>query len=364
MQATKDRFDSHRLENSFKPVRLLAVIAGVFNLFLLLPDLINTGRAAAPYFLLLRIGYSVLAAVFVCLLKKIKTFHILAILITILEIFAVVQFLIVLTLYPSPDFLIQLLAFLILVVFILIVPNYLALAVITACLGAAAFLFLAYEIFTQNRSYIIPGAVYLGLLILTGAVYKGYAIHNQKHSIIQMSQMAAVFGTDPLTDTGTRNLMSEIGDDLIKQFLRQGLSISLVFIDVDNLKPINDAFGHKHGDLFLKEIAATIRRHLRHNDIFVRWGGDEFILLLPDVDIINATNLAERIRIAIQRIQFEGNIAPSSSFGVAALKPDQSLDSLIEEADQAMYNAKKLGKNKVAVSSSGNIHEPDREISR
>ena len=329
----------------------MTLIAGVFNLFLLIPDLINIGGASAPAVLSLRVGFAILVAIFIFSMKWIKTFHLLALLVSLLESLAVVQFLIVLHLYPSPDFMIQLLAFLILLVFILFVPNYWLLAMVIAAAGAAAFWLMAASVFSENTRQLAPGAVYLGLLMITGAVYKGYAVRNQRRDILLIARMEHLLETDPLTNSGSRNLLQEMGDGLIEQLTRQGRSLAMIFMDVDDLKLVNDTYGHQSGDQYLVEIVAIVRSHLRHNDLCVRWGGDEFILVLPGVILSDAVKLAERIRQTLQSHHFDKNIVPSCSFGVAALKPGQKLKSLIEEADQAMYEAKRLGKGGVAVAS-------------
>jgi len=341
--------DAHRFAQSIKPVRLLAIIAGAFNLFLLIPDLINIGRASAPYVLTLRVGFALLAAIFVFSMKWIKTFHFLALMVSLLEIIAIVQFSLMLHLYPSPDFMIQLLAFLILLVFILLTPNYWLLSVGIAVAGAAAFWLQATAVFAQNTRQLAPGAVYLSLLILTGAVFKGYSVRSQRRNMLQIARMEHLLGTDPLTNSGSRNLLQEMGDDLIEQLTRQGRALALIFLDVDDLKLVNDTYGHQAGDQFLIEIVTIVRSHLRHDDLCVRWGGDEFILVLPGVILSDAVKLAERIRQTLQSHHFEQSIVPSCSFGVAALKPGQKLEALIEEADQAMYEVKRLGKGGVAV---------------
>lgn len=344
--------DEHRFKQSIKPVRLLTLIAGVFNLFLLIPDLINIGRAYAPYVLALRVGFAFLVAIFIFSMKWIKTFHQMSLGVSLLEIIAVVQFLIVLHLYPSPDFMIQLLAFLILLVFILFVPNYWLLSMVIAVAGASAFWLQAAAVFAENTRQLAPGAVYLALLIITGAVCKGYSVRNQRRDILQMARLEQILQTDPLTNSGSRNMLKEIGDGLIEQLARQGRSLALIFMDVDDLKLVNDTYGHQSGDQYLIEIVAIVRGHLRHDDLCVRWGGDEFVLVLPGVILSDAVKLAERIRQTLQAHNFEKSIVPSCSFGVAALKPGQKLESLIEEADQAMYQAKRLGKGRVVVAAS------------
>jgi diguanylate cyclase (GGDEF)-like protein len=346
----KRSIDKQRFDQSIKQVRLFSFIAGMFNLFLIIPDLINIGDTAALYVISLRVGYAVLVIAFVYVLKKIKRFFAMAILVTLMEIMAIVQFLIVLKLYPSPDFTIQLLGIIILLVYVVIVPNYLSLTLIVTCFGAAAFIGLAASVFSQNAAQLVPSAVYLGLLIIAGAVYKGYSLRNQKQDFIRISRMEYAWETDPLTKISNRNALNGIENSLVEELIKKDRSLSLIFMDVDDLKRINDAFGHKYGDQFLREIAETVRSQLRREDICIRWGGDEFVLVLPDVNLPDATNLAKRIQQALLTKKQENNIVPSCSFGIAVLKPGQTLEALITEADRAMYEVKRNGKNNIAVS--------------
>lgn len=353
MPHTDQRFlaDKYYLNQSLKLVRMFTVIAGMFNLFLIIPDLSNTGREAAYIVLGLRLGFAFLALVFLILINKINTFSGLAVIVTSFEVLAIIQFLIILLIYPDPDFMIQLLSFMILMVFVILVPNYWAMVVSITCLGSVCFLGFAYFVFSRDLTQLGPGAVYLGLLSVTGAVYKRYSLLNQRRDIKRILQMQQILGTDPLTAAGNRNLLIEIGEELLEKANMQGLKLALIFIDVDDLKQINDAYGHSYGDLLLKEIAGAIRRALRHDDICVRWGGDEFVLFLSGISLADAVKLAERIRDDLRSHVYENKVSPTCSFGIAALKPGQSLEALIEEADQAMYEAKKDGKNAVSVSS-------------
>jgi diguanylate cyclase (GGDEF)-like protein len=123
--------------------------------------------------------------------------------------------------------------------------------------------------------------------------------------------------------------------------------ISLVFFDIDNFKRVNDNYGHMAGDKVLKDIALSIQSKIRSTDIFARWGGEEFVILLPNTGNDQAAEMAERMRIAIEKITCSecGNI--TCSFGIATLRKNESTDSFIKRGDKLLYEAKRCGKNKV-----------------
>lgn len=120
--------------------------------------------------------------------------------------------------------------------------------------------------------------------------------------------------------------------------------------DIDNFKRINDTYGHAAGDEVLIEFGSIIRRAIRSSDIAGRTGGEEFIILLPGTDPSGASELAERLRIALMKAHFSHLPASDSvtaSFGVAVLRPGESLDELMERADAWLYAAKDAGRNRV-----------------
>lgn len=123
--------------------------------------------------------------------------------------------------------------------------------------------------------------------------------------------------------------------------------ISLVFFDIDNFKRVNDNYGHMAGDKVIKDIALSIQSKIRSTDIFARWGGEEFVILLPNTGNNQAAEMAERMRVAIENVTCSewGNI--TCSFGIATLKKNESADSFINRGDKLLYEAKRCGKNTV-----------------
>ncbi len=140
--------------------------------------------------------------------------------------------------------------------------------------------------------------------------------------------------------------------ELLKDFNERKYPFSLIVLDIDNFKQINDSYGHPIGDLVLKEIATIFKNYLRANTITARIGGEEFAILLPGVEITDAIRIADRLRTLIENrtIRYEDhNIHITASFGVTEAKSGDTVNSIIERADKALYIAKRNGKNKVEV---------------
>ncbi len=134
---------------------------------------------------------------------------------------------------------------------------------------------------------------------------------------------------------------------------RTGLSCSLMIIDLDNFKLLNDTLGHVEGDKFLCEVGKVLRGNVRSTDMVCRYGGDEFTVIMPATELYPAIRTANRLKDAITKIPTPEGIVISSSIGIAEYRSSSlyKIDEFIHAADSAMYDAKKNGKNKVSVSS-------------
>lgn len=123
--------------------------------------------------------------------------------------------------------------------------------------------------------------------------------------------------------------------------------LSLIVFDLDNFKPVNDIYGHSSGDLVLYKVAEVLRSHLREIDIPVRWGGDEFLILLTNTALKHAVTLADKLRILIAEQADIKGFAVTASFGVAQLDYDEEPMRLTIRADKALYQSKETGRNRV-----------------
>ena len=157
-----------------------------------------------------------------------------------------------------------------------------------------------------------------------------------------------------VTDTLTGVWNRRHGTELLTADLsarRPGQALSLLMLDIDHFKTINDTFGHQAGDHVLIEIASRLRRSLRGSDMVARWGGEEFVVLLRDCALPDALRLAEDIRAAIAELPFGAMGSLTVSVGVAEARAGEDLTTWLERADQALYRAKRSGRNEVAADS-------------
>jgi len=156
--------------------------------------------------------------------------------------------------------------------------------------------------------------------------------------------------TDTLTGVWNRRHATELlTADLSAR--RPGQALSLLMLDIDHFKTINDTFGHQAGDHVLIEVASRLRRSLRGNDMVARWGGEEFVVLLRDCVLSDALRLAEDIRAAIAEVPFGTMGSLTASFGVAEVRDGEDLTTWLGRADQALYRAKRSGRNEVVAES-------------
>jgi len=207
--------------------------------------------------------------------------------------------------------------------------------------------------------YRLAGGALLALLLL-GAVALRFARLSRKlrqevrrrqaaeqellGSNVKLEQLA---NTDRLTGLWNRLKFEEVALNEIKRAERYGSALALVFLDIDRFKWINDQHGHEVGDSVLKGVAQLLRNHLRDSDSLCRWGGEEFVILMPHATLEQANAMAEKLRglLAAARL-FEAGVV-TASFGVTQRQPQQGLQELVRIADQALYRAKARGRNRV-----------------
>lgn len=166
--------------------------------------------------------------------------------------------------------------------------------------------------------------------------------------------------TDGLTGLYNRHYLNTHLGNMVKQSLQNGKHLALMIMDMDHFKQVNDTYGHDAGDKVLKQLAAAIMQASRSSELVARFGGEEFVILMPETDPQSAYNAANRIREIIESTKFKINdtdtISKTISIGVANLYPDgDSAESLLKRADEALYDAKHSGRNQVKVS---NINAP------
>jgi len=204
------------------------------------------------------------------------------------------------------------------------------------------------------------GGERLGRLVLIGsfdaedrmtaaslASHAAVALQNARlHAIVERQALV-----DGLTGIANRRGCEDALAHEIARSDRMAAPFTLVVADLDDFKQINDRYGHDAGDDVLRELAAVLRRTLRESDLAGRWGGEEFVFLLPGTDEEGGAQLAERVRSALRERSFHGRDGASfgvtCSFGVAQHQPREGERQLFAQADRALYEAKRRGKDRV-----------------
>lgn len=167
---------------------------------------------------------------------------------------------------------------------------------------------------------------------------------------IYQSKLKHTSEVDHLTQLYNRHKFYELAEKEIIHSRRYDDELSIVMLDIDHFKNINDTYGHEWGDKVLKELTKLVAVNIRKEDIFSRWGGEEFVLLLPHTNLEKAYEFSEKIRCIIQEADTKALKGVSVSIGVACVDVSKNIDYAINLADSAMYLAKENGRNQVEIS--------------
>ncbi|RZI82760.1 MAG: GGDEF domain-containing protein [Rubrivivax sp.] len=183
----------------------------------------------------------------------------------------------------------------------------------------------------------------LTILVLLAGMYYRFVLQSEK----QLREMAT---TDPLTRLRNRRSVMDTSLSEAAKQRRDGRPLSFVLCDVDHFKSVNDSFGHEAGDEVLKAVAQVLRGGVREVDHAARWGGEEFLLLLPETALPGAALVANRLRENVAELRIPGKNGPltvTMTFGVSTLHLNEPIEQAIARADVALYQGKHGGRNRV-----------------
>ncbi len=211
-----------------------------------------------------------------------------------------------------------------------------------------------YSAFGLTAFTLRVGVLSVLVLVAIDFIYRQFEriIRIQHYYLRRIEKMAI---KDVLSGQYNRRYFLEIGARVLLRCSRYGRPVSLALIDIDHFKTVNDRFGHDAGDVVIRETAQCMRQKVRETDLVARWGGEEFVVLLPESDREASLVVAERVRREIEAmsIQVAGLAEPikiTASLGLAEARHEQdSLKTLVKKADQALYRAKESGRNRVVV---------------
>jgi len=200
-------------------------------------------------------------------------------------------------------------------------------------------------------------AIAAGFIILIFAYHtttQSRLLHqlNQAHQLLQekSSELERLSITDKLSGLYNRARLDQILEQELNRFERYRIPFSVILLDIDWFKTINDTYGHLEGDRMIVELSKLLTQTIRNTDRIGRWGGEEFMVICPSSDLDSAAILAERLRQQVAAHNFGFESPQSISLGIAEVAPGCTIDTLISMADRALYTAKQQGRNRVAIS--------------
>lgn len=205
---------------------------------------------------------------------------------------------------------------------------------------------------------VLPAALAAGFAIVLLGIYalrlRGF---NQRLAQAELQlqdknrQLQELSITDKLTGAFNRHHLDAMLAEHFERARRYNRPLSLVLFDLDHFKELNDRLGHQAGDLALQAFVQSVRTSIRKSDVFGRWGGEEFLLICPEADLVRAERVAEKIRLAVARTHERDPTQPTVSAGVADNRNLDSVDEFIRRADAQLYAAKLAGRNRVIAAS-------------
>lgn len=341
-------FDDHMAQN-LKYIRPTVLVFGILYMLFIVPDyLFISDRKTLLGILANRAVFFILMLIFFFATKKYDNYRLLPRWITAYEILCGISFIIIFNQYPSPDFIIQAMGVIIMISAIFIAPNkWINMLIASGFISASFFVFSRFRMRELPISEFSAGVVYiLIILVLFGFISLLYNCNDRK-KYAYSKELLNLSAIDRLAGIYNRTKWELELERWIAYANRYETPLSAIFFDIDDFKNINDVFGHLTGDKVIIEIANIVRHTIRDCDVFARWGGDEFMLLLPNTDEKQAYSLAERLRASVAEHQFDEAGRVTCSFGLTIVNKNDCGECLVKRIDQLLYSAKQSGKDRV-----------------
>ena len=194
--------------------------------------------------------------------------------------------------------------------------------------------------------------LFSSLLAVLAAIFSSATTQTADEYEARNAELSRQANTDPLTGLHNRRYLREILEQELVRYQRSGHSFALIVGDIDNFKGINDRHGHQCGDAVLVAVSGVIRDAVRAPDLVARWGGEEFLVFLPETTLDDALGVAQRIQQLLARSPVTLRAQPlhaRMTLGVATMRPGQSIDELLQQADEALYRGKRAGRDRIEV---------------
>lgn len=311
--------------------------------------IVEENKEVFIYNLLIRATVFVVAvgiALFILRGKGVKTVFIA---IMFFLIFFVCGYQSILFLYNGQGFTQQGMVYLLIIYGIFLMPNR---WIYTICfnVGIVALFFLITPLYIEDISFsqFLSVLVCLVSAIVLGSINSYNLNRHRRLQFFREQQLDILSNSDYLTGIYNRQKFDEIFTELFKVHENRKINFSIVMFDLDDFKYLNDTYGHALGDVALRACVNEVRKGIRKNEVLCRWGGEEFMLLLPRATRQEACLLAERLRQRIENLVLADGIRITASFGVTDCHEGDTTDTVLSRVDACLYDAKQKGKNCVS----------------
>ncbi len=293
--------------------------------------------------------FVLLAAINVYLFaNKFKSYKSVNYLITFFEVATVISYFSILYLIYSQNFLGQCIEVIVLTLAIFMIPNQWRNLMGLSIFCVLYYLLLALSsVGSMSSLLILEAFLFISIVTVFSAISAFKLQHYKRKQYANQVQLQKLTVTDKLTHINNRMKFDSVMEEWCNLASRYKYTFSLIMFDLDNFKNINDTYGHMEGDNVIIGCCKLVSKSIRSADVFARWGGEEFTILLPQTRLNEGYELAERLRIGISNLTFENARSVTCSFGVSEYKPGDTPESLIMRVDDLMYQAKRSGKNTV-----------------
>lgn len=350
-KSLEDEFLADRLDASKKVTAYIALVFGsILGLFLVNSYFTEGGTIAFARITPVRLMFILVSVLIFFIAGKVGSSRHLAYLITFYQSMMGITYLLTLKYYDSLNYF-SVIALMVITLAMYLLPNRIAFSQIVSLVFTLLFFaFPSKKLDGLQIHQFFRIVAYQTILLVYCNINYSLAGRAQRRTFMAHRKLLELSAKDALTGAYNRKKFDDEMDQWIRFSTRYGQPLSLILFDIDNFKGINDHYGHIVGDGVLQKIASIVRQSIRETDVFARWGGDEFAVLLPNTNLYQAKTLAERLQKSIAASSMlENDSKITCSFGVAECEPDDTKQSLLRRVDDLLLEAKAGGKNKVAI---------------
>ncbi len=343
------KFSEKSMNKDMKLFRGFIIILSFMYLFFIVPDFLVLNNIINFHrILVFRLINFIVLIILYFSINKISNYNIQSYIISTVQTLLIISYFIIINNYgESWNYFIKVFDIILFLLVIYIVPNKLINKFIISNILKLIFFYLAYKNIDIETLNFIAGIVYTTIIHLVIFLLSYKINYHQRIKYLSDLELKYLSEVDNLTGIYNRNKLDREVEKWIKLKQRYGFDLSIIFLDFDNFKDINDEYGHVEADNILKKSVKKIESVIRETDIFGRWGGDEFVILLPKTNKSESLKLAKRIRLSLYEENEDLSVPVTCSYGLTSVSKEDSLNKLLDRVDSLMYDAKDAGRDKI-----------------